>query len=302
MDNKRPSILIITNYFVHKNAIASVRSDKIAKYFQKENWDVTVLTSLQRALWDDKKFKHLTSPGLKDHKNSEIIFIKEHVLWTMIFNIFYPYMSNKQSVGTESLHKKNIEKQSVIIKSIINLIDLIKLGVFKIQEILLYLSLKKGCRKLVKSKKFDLIFATYGPSPVLKLGKYIKSKSKKSVFIADFRDPWFKMSQDSKRFKSQKSILIDERKVLEKADIVTAVSYGILTEQLKNHDKLKGLKERSFVITNGYDKDDIYLSSGQNMNFLDNKINIGYTGTLYENKSDLSVLFQVITDLTRGKK
>ena len=44
-------ILLITYYYKHKNAMASVRAVKLAKYFSKQGHEVSVLTSNQIDTW-----------------------------------------------------------------------------------------------------------------------------------------------------------------------------------------------------------------------------------------------------------
>lgn len=44
-------ILILTYYYKHKNAMASVRAIKLAKYFSKQGYEVSVLTSSQIDTW-----------------------------------------------------------------------------------------------------------------------------------------------------------------------------------------------------------------------------------------------------------
>ena len=84
------NILLITYYYKHKNAMASVRAIKLAKYFSAEGHNVTVLTSNQIDTWT----KSYVEPE-KDEKIAEF-YAPEVKRWSLI----QKYLSDRKRHGS----------------------------------------------------------------------------------------------------------------------------------------------------------------------------------------------------------
>lgn len=59
-------ILIISHYYKHKNAMASIRPIKLAKYFSQFGHEVTELTSLQKDNWCQQELNPTFSTDLRE--------------------------------------------------------------------------------------------------------------------------------------------------------------------------------------------------------------------------------------------
>ena len=73
-------ILLISYYYKHKNAMASIRAIKLAKYFSRQGNDVTVLTSNQKDTWTKNYQAPMPSKYITE------IYAPEIKRWTNISN------------------------------------------------------------------------------------------------------------------------------------------------------------------------------------------------------------------------
>ena len=294
---EKRTVLLITYFFSHKNAIASIRSSKLAKYFIKENWDVTVLTSLQRDTWCRKFDKYEQPIKKQEHEQANIIFSKESYIWSLIFSIYVKFKSKYESANNPII--LNGEKKSFIFNIILISRKILSWIFYTVENITLYQSMKKELNVALQNKKYDLIFATYSPTAVLFLGTYAKRMQKEATFIADFRDP---MYREVGFFVERKLDYIYERFIFQSANLITCVSNGLRKGILKNHEAITDLKDKIHVITNGYDIEDRLISCIKNNEMHDKKLHFGYMGTLYSNRRDLSIIFHAIAELIREQK
>jgi glycosyltransferase involved in cell wall biosynthesis len=147
-------------------------------------------------------------------------------------------------------------------------------------------------RKAVQSvidEKVDLIYTTSYPYSDHLLGLYLKSKFPDIPWVADFRDEWtnnpylldnphytLRMATERKQ----------EKLVLEKADYLITNTPVMLKNFINNNTANTELKNKFFVIPNGYDLKDF---EGLDRSEPDNsRFTMTYTGALYgRRKPDL---------------
>ena len=105
----------------------------------------------------------------------------------------------------------------------------------------------------LKNNEIDIIVTTGPPHSMHMIGYYLKKKLNIS-WLADFRDPWTNIDYYDQLKLTKRADRIHhkfEKKVLSKADAVTVVSSGMITDFKDKVDR------EYYFIPNGYDEDDI---------------------------------------------
>ena len=114
---------------------------------------------------------------------------------------------------------------------------------------------KKAC-ELIETEGIKNIITTSPPHSTQLIGLKIKNKYPAIKWIADLRDPWTDIYYYKQFYPTFISKMIDQRfekSVLKKADKIITV--GVSLKNLFSL-KIKGLENKTEVITNGYDEDD----------------------------------------------
>lgn len=262
-------ILIISYYFGPENTIAAIRLTKLGKYLSKGNF-VTVICG--PCIRNDKILE-------KDLKNIPNIIRVENVI----------KMNSQKKQGKE---KKNLVYKSLKFISYL----LFNSWSWLVKDtILSYLWFKKA-RKKLPNTKYDVVIASYGPIGSLLLGNEIKKAGIAKYYIADIRDPIIPGSLNIQAIKYFLKRI--EQRTLEMADAFVCVSEGLLEQY-----RYKSVKK--YVITNGFDQEDLEGIKEFNKENISNIIKFIYAGSLYKGKSDISILIEYISNfnrLYRGKK
>jgi len=201
----------------------------------------------------------------------------------------------KNIKNNEQSNKKNIVKYFVkyINKLLEYIFGLQKWIVFDLLNSFLWYYKAK---KQIKNYNYDYVIASFGPIGTLMLAKYIKLKNKKLKLVIDIRDaivPEYVCNSVLKMI--LKSI---QKKIFRVSDCAVVVSHGLKKYKMNN-----SYKKNIFVITNGFDEEDlldIHLETRCNSNY--NELVFSYTGVLYEGKRDLSPLFSALSKLAVEKK
>lgn len=155
-------------------------------------------------------------------------------------------------------------------------------------------AIKKGCA-LVDEHGLQTVITTSPPQSVQLIGRGIKHARSAVHWMADFRDPWTDIFYYDRLGHSALSRSIDaalERKVLQRADQVLAVSWGLrdlLAAKVApvHHDKFH-------VLTNGMDFEPVELSEVSHRE--QGAFRVVYTGTLAPSYAPEAVL-DVIAEL-----
>ena len=114
---------------------------------------------------------------------------------------------------------------------------------------------KKAC-ELIENEGIINVITTSQPHSTQLIGLKIKKKYPALNWIADLRDPWTDIYYYKQFYPTFISKMIDQRfekSVLKKADKIITV--GVSLKNLFSL-KIKGLENKTEVITNGYDEDD----------------------------------------------
>jgi len=126
-------------------------------------------------------------------------------------------------------------------------------------------------------KRKIYIFASYGPSFILKIAKRIKKKYPCIEFVADFRDWAYKNCESS--FYHSHIYKMYTKSLLKKADKVTFVSKTML----EYYKEKINLSQPVLYLSNGFDPSKIQAVGNEAKpdTEIGDKINIAYTGSTY---------------------
>ena len=282
-------ILLITYYYKHKNAMASVRAVKLSKYLSRAGHNVTVLTSNQIDTWT----KSYSEP-VKDDFIAEY-YAPQVKRWSLINK----YLAKRKRKGMArisaqaDISKQNSTATKKNLKSRIKgyLSWLFYFTLAKQEDICMFKGLKKEYKKNI-GEHFDVAIATYPTFGAFLMGMWLRKRGYCDRLIADFRDPLYNPG-----FRNRKKESDYDKKCLEhivyRADKLVCVSRGIadgIKEQCSCTDKPID------IITNGFDEDDV-LESNMDVNFDNTKINFVYVGALYHGKRCVDMLAAVLREL-----
>lgn len=290
-------ILIVTYYYKHKNAMASIRPIKLAKYFSAMGNDVYVLTSKQKDTWTAHYNEVVNDSKIKE------MYADEDAKWKIVRK----YLDHRGKVGNRKIllseeKKDNKSVDSVAsghrfrtaLKSKLSWLFYFALG--RIEDVCMF----HGMRRRIKSENirgFDFVIATYPNYGAFLTGIWLKKKGYCKKFIADFRDPLYNPGFKQERIERRYDLKC-LRKTMKYSDKVVCVSNGI-ADSIKQ--VMKPIEPDISVITNGYDTDDVY-NNNVSVSFDDEKINFVYTGVLYHGKRCVDTLAKVLKRLIEEKK
>ncbi len=285
-------ILLISYYYKHKNAMASVRAVKLAKYFAKQGHEVTVLTSNQKDTWTKSYNEPVADENIKE------IYAPEIPRWTKING----YLKHRKKVGSERVAKASQsgstsqpkaapKKKSFKARLRSFLVWLFYFTLAKQEDVCMYKGLVAEAKKQ-NLKGYDAVIATYPTYGAFLTGIWFKKKGYCKQLIADFRDPLYNPG-----FRDKKTEADYDRKCLNNivkyADKIVCVSQGIADGIT---DEIPYLKKSVEIITNGYDPEDVSQNT-IDVDFDKSKINFVYTGALYHGKRCVDMLAAVLKEL-----
>lgn len=280
-------ILLISYYYKHKNAMASVRAVKLAKYFSQQGHDVTVLTSNQIDTWT----KSYVEPQA-DEKIAEY-YAPQVKRWTLI----QKYLAKRKKKGvaraktlaTVEAPSQTRKSFKARLKSFLSWF--FYFNVAKQEDICMFRGLKKEYKKNIK-EKFDVAIATYPTYGAFLTGIWLKKRGYCQQLVADFRDPLYNPG-----FRDRKTEANFDKKCLKNiiryADKVVCVSEGIADGIKEQHPNLQKAMR---IITNGFDRDDVQ-DSNVPVEFDASKINFVYAGALYHGKRCVDMLASILREL-----
>ena len=273
MGNKK--ILLITTSFYPQNKISVLRMGQWAKYWNKNGYDVTVLTT--------KKYDFLDSLTLnvKLPLNIKIIEID--------FLPFFFRSLRKDNSSNKIKSNKIIEQIKFKVRKLRNYIG----SFYDIHDFWISKATKVGL-DLMESKEFTYIVSSYSPAASHVVAKKIKKKHPNVFWIADFRDLWaFNHLQKGIGFFSflEKK---KERNVLRRVNRILTVSDPLTHEMRLNYPNKDVL-----TVENGFDLDEFpnWKEDIKGDRFLNKKILITYAGTIYLGKRDPTILIEALNEL-----
>ncbi len=276
-------ILIVSYYYSPANIIGAVRASKLSKYLLELGYDIEVVCSNDnRLLFVHDKVRDDETLIKDTQKVSKIVvrhsFVYEKVAISLR-QISKRYFSSKNPMQTidSSIPKRTYQFKKKALHVVLFFMSIIQDYDFLFQ-------VRREIKK--RKKNYDVIITTYGPLASHFVGIFMKKKYSSIKWIADFRDPIAQPTNSAFEYRINKKI---EERICKKADIITAVSNGYLKEIIGNK-----FSEKSVVITNGYDPDDLKAMERDSQ---DATFSFVYTGTTYGGKRDLKPIFRVLREL-----
>lgn len=287
-------ILIITHYYKHKNAMASIRPIKFAKYFVQQGYKVTVLTSLQKDNWCKQELEPVASNNIRE------IYAPEHRGMYYLGKL-YAYMKKRGDAKRNRIIQTNSDTN---VSSAVKASSISKLYQLKSWlSWLFYYScdrfenwcLYKGLVNAAKAeglKNFDFVIATYPGAGIHEAGEWIKKTHRAKRFIADYRDPAYNPGgrTTAAEIRHDKRVQDDAVYV---ADAIVCVSNGMADTLVEQYEK--GIIPPIYVVHNGFDPADNEI--GVKSDIDKQYFNFVYTGALYNGRRTVDMLAKVLKEL-----
>ncbi len=299
-------ILIISHYYKHKNAMASVRAIKLAKYFSLLGQDVTVLASMQKDNWckqevkpeEDKNVREIYAPEYKGmdflRKINKLAKARgdkkmQRVKEEQAKATEATCESNADNASEQTTDKKTKENLKVKVKKFISWLYYYSCD--RLENRFLYLGFVQEIKRS-ELNNFDCVIATYPGAGAHRAGVWMKKHKKTKSFIADYRDPAYNPGGRGNKIEAAHDKRIQDMAV-RSADCIVCVSKG-MAQTLKGQyakERISPVK----VINNGFDLDD---NAFENLNLLPkDKFNFVYTGALYNGRRSVEMLGKVLAEL-----
>ena len=287
--------LLISYYYKHKRAMASVRAEKLAKYLARMGDDVTVFTSLQRDTWTREYKEPIPNEAIRE------IYAQEIKSWERIRALLDKRRTRglARMVGGDTSAPASKAPTGKVRESIVKRVkDYMRWRFYfwlsRYEDKCLFKGLVKEYKRQGRPR-FDTAIATYPSFGAVLFGMWLKRHGYTNRLVLDLRDPIVNpaVRQRGAEIRFDKSC---QRKALKSADLAVCVSNGIL-DSMKDDAERIGLPHS--VITNGYDPDDIpsesFAFEGKRFNFL-------YVGSMYHGKRSVDMLAASLRTLIDGGK
>ena len=273
-------ILICSYYFAPNKTIGAVRPTMLAKYLARLDHEVTII-SVSDGLVNNDACNNYNIHRIPD---KESFFRLASPLNTIRRKI-----SNKRNRGDKSSSSGQHKtlNTNTFRRNISLMCQLVDGWIWA-----------KSANNYVKSiyslYYFDIVISSFGPINSLFLGYLVKRKRLAKYWINDLRDMLCSCTMSS-TINGIYHIL--EHKMFPYSDVFTVTSKGLKKILLNRNSYL--LNNNVYVVYNGYDDEinDTVLKFPSKQ-----KLILSYTGDLYEGVRDLSLLFNVITELAQEKK
>lgn len=291
-------ILIISHYYKHKNAMASIRPIKLAKYFSQFGHDVTVLTSLQKDNWCQKELNPTYSSDIRE------IYAAPH--WGMKYlTMLYGKLKERGQRKSKAIsdnpdseskccEARKSNKLGASIKRFLSWA--FYYSVDRLENYFLTQGLINAAKR-EKLSGFDVVIATYPGAGVHSAGEWFKKKRKTIKFVADYRDPAYNPGGRSNKIELRHDRHVQDRAV-KYADAVVCVSQG-MAYGLKAQYPISKLPP-VYVVRNGFDSEDTMSAIPANLDT--EKFNFVYTGALYQGRRTVDMLAMVLKELINEGK
>ncbi|WP_206214128.1 glycosyltransferase [Adlercreutzia sp. ZJ154] len=268
-------IVIVSYFFAPANIIGSIRMTKIAKYLQKDGYEVEVVTSQNNSLLFQKENNGYDQILVDDVKDINVVRVEHGTLYRHLAGFLRKEMyakvalsgNNGSSTGRKPSLKKKVLRYALYCMLWLQDLDFASRAYREIDG---------------KNRRDCIVISSYGPLASHLLARKLRGRNK---WIADFRDPIAQSENYPLEYRINRRV---EKRIVEECDEVVGVSSDYLKTILADCQK------KANVVTNGYDSDELkYLSSSSSSK----KLSICYTGTLYSGMRDIAPLFSSISEL-----
>ena len=277
-------ILVVSERFAPENTVAAIRMTKVSKYLhQVYGATIDVITRKKQACIEDLEWDLSFI--------NKFYYIEEGPIPRKIIEYYKKYSSSDHY--TEERRKEISEinasqKTSTISKIKILIRSLIAVGWSEYSASAYAIAAYRH----IECNNYDCVISSFGPESSQYIGRYVKMKNPNIVWIADYRDPLYS-GEATKGLLALWAKSFPNR-VTKNADAITTVSNGFI--------RCLGIEDRDnvYVITNGYDKQDIEGIEVNTENT--NKLNMVYVGSLLVGRRDIRPILKAIDELiSEGK-
>ncbi len=262
----RRNLLLITYYFPPVKSIGSVRNFNIAKHYLPFFDSVSVLTTSNRNILPTENFPtnqfHVYEAATYDYRTAK----------------------NKNEKVEKKTHFSEELKSNFFVKSAIRLIDSFPFNLIFGEGGFRYI--RDGFQKYeneIHKNEITHIHSSYRPYADHYIAYLIKKKYPEIHWTADMRDLHVDLSVNNVLIKPFQHWC--NQRILSKANVVTTVSEGLAMH-------LKRYNNNIFVLRNG-----IQISENPITKKKFKKFSIAYTGSLFRDKRDPSLLFEIVEEL-----
>lgn len=263
---KKLQVLIISYSYPPANVPAAQRPYSIAKYLDKDKFNVTVLTcgNQDSSLGFNKDF---------NEKLQKVNLIKIDG---------YKVKATRSIVAN---NRNNNTKKTKGIKSVV--INFLSYFIIPDKAIFWY---PKVLKFLNKNKlKFDIVFSTSPAMTNHLIALKLKKRNPKTIYISDFRDfHYLNIFQNKNGLKAYINKKL-ELKIMKTSDKVTFISDSMLYEYKNYYPKFK---DKFRTIYNGFDIDEYDLAPSKDIN--KEKLSIFYAGSFYKGVRDPLPLLMIL--------
>lgn len=269
-EKKGMKILVISEYIVPYQSVASIRWTKIIKYLKMKNQIEQIDVVTLKKEWEN--------PRKNTYWVREDALLKKDAEW---IDRYYAVPSSFGSTASsisgwiKAEAKKNITNERLR-KYCSRVIDLYRQK--RIEKIVFQFIQKK-----IQVELYDFVITSYGPDWTVYVGSKLKQVYPDIYWIADFRDQWYRewdiRNYNRLKKKAQKTIML--------ADCLFRVNPYL--------ELFENPKQPVFTITNGFDPQEAVQPESCDL------FRILYTGTIYST-DDFDALFRCIRELLQNKE
>lgn len=280
-------VLLISYYFAPQNTIGAIRPTKMAKYLERMGYEVTVICGGGL----DEKVDPTLKRDLEQLK--DVHLIKE---WNPLRERAIKKAEARKAEAAKEPKAVPVEAEAPNHPSAGGLVTKLKqfLGkaIDNVYLYLMWLSDRDFCKRAKQEVKkleqtYDCVLSSYATISTHEIGYYAKKTGKAKKWIADFRDE-VNMAFSWQMGLQRRYI----RMVRDNADLLTAVSYGVLD--------MMDMEKEGRVLTNGFDREDLPVAEVAEQQ--NEKLRVVYCGYISEGRKnaphrDLSPMMKTLRSL-----
>jgi len=257
----KKKILIITPFFAPETHAAVFRTHKLAKYLNRENWEVHVLTVDTNYVYNEDENLLKELEGVTIHRSKYIEpTLRGLRMWLTGKDRTFKTLKKKGFYADNSAAPNDVAKEKPSPNWKLRVYTYILERYSKNPD--RYWTWKKGAikttEKLIKEHQIDLIYTTCLPFTTNSIGIALRKKCNVK-WVADFRDP---ITYGKRMYSSNQKIFAKQKRIQDLtfkwADHVTVLSSAY---ELIFHDQYEGVYNNKITfIPTGLDDD--YLPNG----------------------------------------
>lgn len=263
-------ILLIAYYYPPLGGPASIRLGKTVKYLRRKGWDIDVI-SVKNIVYHSLDYELE-----KECQASRVFRTGSLEVISLLF-----YLRKIASLFRRSRKEKKPlpEKSRVYFSIPDSLRQFLKQVLIPDEKIGWFPFACRQGKKLLRSRRYDLIMASIGPATAGMVG-YKLSQFSHIPLVIDYRDHWTLHPQASFLTRShRRRTEAQEAKLLQNASLIITAGRIMREELLAGFCETE--KDRIAVIYNGYDDEDFPAKLSQEPFPAEKEVIFTYTGSLY---------------------